>query len=95
MSSSSSPRKRKPGPRPFVPTTVQRRRVTRGVSIGLTLQEIADALEMPVRSLTRVFGAEIRTARVRMILDNLDRLHAAADAHGCSPKIEHSGFAAL
>jgi hypothetical protein len=84
MSSSSSPRKRKPGPRPFVPTTAQRRRVTRGISIGLTLQEIADALEMPVRSLTRVFGAQIRTARVRMILDNLDRLHAAADAGNVS-----------
>jgi hypothetical protein len=50
----------------------------------LTLQEIADALEMPVRSLTRVFGADIRTARVRMILDNLDRLHAAADAGNVS-----------
>jgi hypothetical protein len=27
----------------------------------------------------RVFASEIKTARVRMILDNLDRLHEAAD----------------
>jgi hypothetical protein len=51
----------------------------RGISVGLTLEQLALDLAMPVGSMRRTFDAEIKTARVRLILDNLDRLHEAAD----------------
>jgi hypothetical protein len=69
----------KPGPKPVTPTTAQRRRIMRGIAIGLTLEQLATDIDLPVRTMRRVFASEIRTARVRAILDNLDRLHEAAD----------------
>jgi hypothetical protein len=73
--------KRKPGPPAYKPTATQRRRVMRGIAIGLTLEQLADDLGMAYGTMRRVFATEIKTARVRLILDNLDRLHDAAD-HG-------------
>lgn len=75
---------KKPGPRPFKPTTTQRRRVMRGIAVGLTMQQLADDLGMSIRTVRNAFGAEIKTARVRLILDNLDRLHTAADGGNVS-----------
>jgi hypothetical protein len=63
----------------YRPTATQRRRIMRGIAVGLTLQQLADDLSMPLGSMRRTFAHEIKTARVRLILDNLDRLHAVAD----------------
>ena len=73
--------RKKPGPSAYKPTATQRRRVMRGIAVGLTMQQLADDLDVSISTVRRVFGAEIKTARVRLILDNLDRLHEAAD-HG-------------
>jgi hypothetical protein len=51
----------------------------RGIAIGLTLEQLAADLGMPLGSMRRTFDTEIRLGRVRTILENLDRLHAAAD----------------
>jgi hypothetical protein len=69
----------KPGPKPMVPTAAQRRRIMRGIAIGLTLDQLAADIGMPLGSMGRTFDAEIRLGRVRSILENLERLHAAAD----------------
>jgi hypothetical protein len=63
----------------YKPTATQRRRIMRGIAIGLTLEQLALDLEMPERSMRRIFDNEIKLGRVRTILENLDRLHAAAD----------------
>ncbi len=70
---------RKPGPKPIVPTSAQRRRIMRGIAIGLTLEQLATDIDLPLGTMRRVFAGEIKTARTRLILDNLDRLHEAAD----------------
>jgi hypothetical protein len=70
---------KKPGPPAYKPTATQRRRLMRGIAAGLTLNELADDLGMAYGTMRRVFASEIKTARVRLILDNLDRLHTAAD----------------
>jgi hypothetical protein len=69
----------KPGPRAYKPTATQCRRVMRGVAAGLTLPQLAAEIDMPERTMRRVFAASIKIARTRLILDNLDRLHDAAD----------------
>ena len=74
----------KPGPRPYKPTANQKRRVMRGVAIGLTLEELATDLGMAYGTMRRVFASEIKTARVRLILDNVDRLHEAAEGGNVS-----------
>ena len=68
----------KPGPRPYKPTATQRRRVMRGIAIGLTLQELATDLGMAYGTLRQVFANEIKTARVRVRLDTVDLLQKAA-----------------
>ena len=69
----------KPGRPAHKVTAIQRRRVMRGIAVGLTLDQLATDLGMPERSMRRAFDTEIKLGRVRTILDNLDRLHAAAD----------------
>jgi hypothetical protein len=71
---------KKPGPPPYKPTATARRRVMRGIAIGLTMQQLADDLGLSMTTVRRAFPSEIKTARVRLILDNLDRLHTAADS---------------
>jgi FixJ family two-component response regulator len=63
----------KPGPRPFAPTSAQRRRVMRAVAAGLTLKQIADGLGMPMRSVCRTFVAELAVGRAKSLMENLDR----------------------
>ena len=70
---------KKPGPTAYKPTATQRRRVMRGIAVGLTMQQIADDLDLSESTLRRAFGRDVSKARVRLILDNLDRLHKAAD----------------
>jgi hypothetical protein len=69
---------KKPGPPAYKPTATQRRRLMRGVAIGLTLEELAADLGMAYGTMRRTFANEIKTARVRLMLDNLDLLHEAA-----------------
>ena len=71
-------------PRIWKPTATQRRRLMRGIAVGLTLPQLALDLGMPEGTMRRVFANEIKTARVRLILDNLDRLHEAADGGNVS-----------
>jgi hypothetical protein len=66
------------------PTATQRRRIMRGIAIGLTLEQLAAYLDMPLGSMRRTFADEIKTARTRLILDNLDRLYEAADTGNVS-----------
>lgn len=75
---------KKPGPPAYKPTATERRRVMRGIAIGLTLEQLAADLDMAFNTMRRAFAAEIKTARVRLILDNLDRLHEAADGGNVS-----------
>jgi hypothetical protein len=74
----------KPGPRPFKPTGIQRRRIVHGIAIGLTLEELAADLGIPYGTLRRVFANEIKIARVRVRLDNVGRLDRAAAAGNVS-----------
>jgi hypothetical protein len=76
--------KTRPGPKPMVPTTAQRRRIMRGIAIGLTLEELAADIDVPLGTMRRVFATEIRLGRVRSILENLERLHKAASAGNVS-----------
>jgi hypothetical protein len=66
MSSSPSPRKRKPGPKPMRPTKRQW-----GVSIGLTVDQIATAARSPA------FGA---ADQFRLILRAWERMIPATEA---------------
>jgi hypothetical protein len=63
----------------FNPTATQRRRLVRGLSVGLTLEQLALDIDVPMGTMRRAFATEIKTGRVKTILDNLDRLHKAAD----------------
>jgi hypothetical protein len=70
--------KTRPGPKPMVPTAAQRRRIMHGIAIGLTLDQLAADIGIPLGTMRRIFDTEIRLGRVRSILENLERLHAAA-----------------
>jgi hypothetical protein len=48
------------------------------------LEQLALDIGMPIGSMRERFDTEIKTARVRAILDNLDRLHEAADSGNVS-----------
>jgi AraC-like DNA-binding protein len=66
------------------PTAAQRRRVMRGIAVGLTLEQLADDLDVSIRTLRRAFASEIKTARVRVRLDTVDLLHKAANGGNVS-----------
>ena len=74
----------KRGPKPMKPTSAQRRRVMRGIAIGLTLEELATDLGMAYGTMRQVFANEIKTARIRARLDTVDLLHKAAAAGNVS-----------
>ena len=74
----------KPGRPAYKPTAAQRRRLMRGIAVGLTMQQLGDDLGVSMSTVRRAFAAEIKTARVRLTLDNLDRLHTAADGGNVS-----------
>ena len=84
MSSSSSPRKRKPGPKPMRPTKRQRHQVEVGVSIGLTVDQIATAVAIPRHTIYRHFSDELATGRAKRLLTNAVRLDAMAEAGNVS-----------
>jgi hypothetical protein len=64
------------------PTANQKRRVMRGVAVGLTLEQLADDLGMAYGTMRRVFANEIKTAR--LTLDTVDRLWKAANSGNVS-----------
>ena len=70
MSSAPSPRKRKPGPKPMRPTKGQRHQVEVGVSIGLTVDQIATAVAIPRHTIYRHFSDELATGRAKRLLAN-------------------------
>ena len=60
-------------------TATQRRRIMIGVTVGLKLDQLALDIGMAESTMCKVFASEIKTARTRLILDNLERLHKAAE----------------
>ena len=67
-------------PRKLVrPTKRQRRQVEVAVSIGLTVEQIATAIEMSRRSVYSHFRDELASGRVKRLLANAMRLDKAAD----------------
>ena len=67
------------GRKPMRPTKRQRRQVEVAVSIGLTVDQIATAVEMSRRSVYSHFRDERATGRVKRLLANAMRLDKAAD----------------
>lgn len=84
MLSLPSPRKRKPGPKPLRPTKRQRHAVEVGVSIGMTVDQIAAAIAMSRRSVYSHFRDELETGRAKRLLANAVRLDAMAQAGNVS-----------
>lgn len=68
----------KPGPKAVTPTN-KRDLVTMGIAIGLTRDEIAEAIGMPLRSLARTYAHELRVGRSQRRLANAVRLDKAAE----------------
>jgi AraC-like DNA-binding protein len=76
--------KSKPGPKPVVPTTRQRHHVELAVSIGMSLEDIADAMDLSRRTLCRTFAREVAVGRAKRLLASAVRLDAMADAGNVS-----------
>ena len=74
------PASSKPGPKPMRPTKRQRHQVEMGVSIGMTMDQIAIAIALPRHTIYRHFRNELATGRAKCLLMNAVRLDKAADA---------------
>jgi hypothetical protein len=72
--------KRQPGPKAVVPTTRQRHAVELAVSVGMSFEMIADAMDISRRTLCRTFAHELAVGRSKKLLENIVRLDAAAAA---------------
>ena len=83
-SSWPSPHKGKPGPLPFVPTTRQRREVELAMATGMSLETIADAMEVSRRTLCRTFARELAVGRSKKLLASVVRLDDLAAAGNVS-----------
>jgi hypothetical protein len=83
-SSPPSPRKRKRGRRPYVPSSTDRQRVSLAVAAGLTLNEISAAIDLPVRSVSRAFAQELASGRAKVLLEALVLLRKSAIAGNVS-----------
>ena len=77
-SSSHSPRTRKPGPKPVVPSSADRQNVMLAIAAGMSLETIANAMEVSRRTLCRSFARELAIGRSKKTLENIRRLDAAA-----------------
>jgi predicted regulator of amino acid metabolism with ACT domain len=66
------------------PTKLQRHQVEVAVSIGLTVEQIATAIEMSRRSVYSHFRDELATGRVKRLLANAMRLDDMAAAGNVS-----------
>ena len=74
------PTQSQPGPKPLVPSSTDRHSVMLAVAAGMSLELIADALEISRRTLCRTFGRELAIGRAKKMLENITRLDAAAAA---------------
>ena len=85
--------KRKPassraGRPPLRPTKRQRHSVVVAVSIGMTVEQIATAIEMSRRSVYSYFRDELATGRAKRLLANALRLDTAA-SEGSVPAMKY------
>ena len=69
---------------PKRPTKAQRHAVQVAVSVGLTVEQIAVAVEMSRRSVYSHFKDELATGRAKRLLANAVRLDAMAEAGNVS-----------
>jgi hypothetical protein len=76
--------KRKPGPKPITPTDRQRHQVELAVAVGLSLEVIADAMEVSRRTLCRMFVRELAVGRSKKLLASVVRLDELAEAGNVS-----------
>jgi AraC-like DNA-binding protein len=72
--------KTRTGPKPFVPTTRQRHEVELAVAVGMSLETIADALDVSRRTLGRAFARELAVGRSKRLLASAVRLDKLAEA---------------
>jgi hypothetical protein len=80
MASTSRQRRRKPGPNAVEPEVEQRERVELGVAVGMTIEELCAAVDMPRRTFYRAFKRELEIGRARRLLASAARLDAMASA---------------
>ena len=78
------PTQSQPGPKPLVPSSADRQSVMLAVAGGMSLELIADALEVSRRTLCRTFSRELAIGRAKKMLENIKRLDAAAAAGNVS-----------
>jgi hypothetical protein len=78
------PRKTKPGPVAYAPTSAERDRVEVAIAMGMTIDEISDEMEMPRSSFCRTFKREIAIGRNRKRLELAMHLYHAACSQNVS-----------
>jgi hypothetical protein len=67
------PRKTKPGPVAYAPTSAERDRVEVAIAMGMTIDEISDEMEMPRSSFCRPAEVEDKWEKIaREIVDSVD-----------------------
>ena len=85
------PAQSRPGPKPIAPTNRQRREVELAVATGMSLELIADALEISRRTLCRSFVRELACGRAKRLLAGIVRLDdLAAGGNTAAAKYLHS-----
>ena len=87
----TKPIRKKPGPKVITPSNKDRHNVELAVSIGMSLEAIADALDISRRTLSRTFVRELAVGRSKQMLASivrLDDLAAAGNVAAC--KFLHS-----
>jgi AraC-like DNA-binding protein len=77
---SANPVQSRPGPKPIVPTDRQRHEVQLAVAVGMSLETIADAMDMSRRTLCRTFACELAVGRAKKLLASVVRLDDLAEA---------------
>jgi AraC-like DNA-binding protein len=85
-----NPDKTRTGPKPFVPTTRQQHEVELAVAVGMSLETIADALDVSRRTLCRAFARELAVGRAKKLLASAVRLDKLAEANVAAAKYLHS-----
>lgn len=69
-----------PGPKAYSPSNADRHRVQLAVAAGMTLPEIAAALDISRSTLSKLFADDIANGRAKCRLENICRLDKAAAA---------------
>jgi AcrR family transcriptional regulator len=82
------PASSRPGPKPLVPTKRQRHAVEVAVATGMTVDQIAAAIEMSRKSVYVHFTDELAAGRAKRLLANALRLDQAAN-EGSVPAMKY------